>query len=132
MSGKKSLIINQLTNLIICLIIAIPVEWLLEKENLCEVSKEYFMPYYSALLFIGLLLAAVDRVKMTYYGAAVLPTAVAIVFRDTVLFFNCFTAFIVFSLICILFTHGLGIIVPFNPPIKGLFDPKSPILLATY
>ena len=37
-----------------------------------------------------------------------------------------------FSLICILLTHGLLIIVPFNPPIKGLFDPKSPILLATY
>ena len=28
--------------------------------------------------------------------------------------------------------QGLGIIVPFNPPIKGLLDPKSPILLATY
>jgi len=23
-------------------------------------------------------------------------------------------------------------IVPFKPPIKGLLDPKSPILLATY
>ena len=31
-----------------------------------------------------------------------------------------------------LLTQGLLIIVPFIPPIKGFFEPKSPILLATY
>jgi hypothetical protein len=37
-----------------------------------------------------------------------------------------------FSLIMNLLTHGEGIRHPFNPPIEEIFDPKSPIDLATY
>jgi hypothetical protein len=37
-----------------------------------------------------------------------------------------------FSLILKLLTHGVGIRHPFNPPKEGIFEPKSPIALATY
>lgn len=96
MHEQKRAIMNQLTNLIVCLMIAIPAVWLLQSYGLMGVLKEYFMFYYCALLSIGLMLTAIDKEKMVYFGATVLPLAVVVVFRDRELFFNSLAAFILF------------------------------------
>ncbi|MBR1598537.1 MAG: transglutaminase domain-containing protein [Lachnospiraceae bacterium] len=102
MSEQKKLISEQLINLIPCLMCGIPIVWLLQTEGVLGIFGEYFMFYYCAMLFIALLMTAIDKEKMLYYAGAAYTVAVLIVFRDRELALNCLAAFIVFSILMML------------------------------
>ena len=103
MSEQKIRIAGELNILILCLMTAFPVAWLLQTAKSTDISMQYFILYYGALLFVDLLLIALDRDKMLYYGAAVLPVAVFVVFKDRELTLNAVSAFIVFTLLMLLY-----------------------------
>lgn len=103
MCEHKSLIIDQITNSILCIITSIPVIWLLDKHTVLE--KEALVCYYLVFAFIGLLLAAFDRLKSLYRISILVPAAVLAAFRDLSLFFTCLAALVLYVL-CMLLYQG--------------------------
>ena len=96
MSGIKSSLIEQLTNSIMCLMTVVPIAWLLDKQGILGISLWYFMFYFMALVFSGILSAAIGNTKMIYKIAPVIPVMILVVFRDLELFANVLAAFIIY------------------------------------
>lgn len=94
MSERKPLIMDQITNSILCMITAIPVIWLLNKYTI--LSTEYLVCYYCLFLFTGVLLAVFDHLRWLYRISILIPVAVLLAFRDIPLFLNCLAGLALF------------------------------------
>ena len=99
MSGRRSLITDQLTIMIMCFMTVVPLVWLVETYAVVNISMEYFLSYYIVLMSVYILLGVINKEKMIYNVSILMPVVIIVVFRDVELFLNSFMAFFLFFIL---------------------------------